>query len=169
MFNQWDIRSEIEKREDADSDARQSDRARDPTKRIKDPLQYIGKKIERAAFRKTILTGGCSTAVAVLLAIPGGMTFVSAPALFGAMMLFMLLAIAPPTYSLQTRAKRYLAGKDDQYWIRMNSEIERYQNTEIWYEISDAQQAQRDASPPMIPLIYLVLSINTLMWLMALA
>lgn len=168
MRDKWDIRSKIEKREDADSDARQSDRARDPKKRVEDPLQNIGRKIESAAFKKTLLIAGNSTAVAVLLAIPGGMTFVSAPAVFGAMMLLMLLAIAPPTYSVQMRAKRYLAGKDDEYWIRMNSEIERYQNTEIWYELSDYKQAQSDANPSTIPLIYLIVIINSIMWLIAL-
>jgi hypothetical protein len=167
MRDKWDIRSEIEKREDADSDARQSDRTRDSTKRVEDPLQDIGRKIESDAYKKTLLIAGNSTAVAVLFAMPSSMTFVSAPAVFGAMMLLMLLVIAPPTYSLQMRAKRYLAGKDDEYWIRMNSEIERYQNNEIWYELSNYKQAQRDANPSTIPLIYLIVIINIIMWIIA--
>lgn len=169
MRPDWDPRSNETRRSDAEAIKRQAQRAQDPGKSLDDTLGTAATDISRRAWSKALTIIACSLAAALIVALPGGLSFLPMAAVPGTMTTLLILGVAPSTFDVQEGAGRHLRGEDERYWVRMHSLEDRHQHSEIWFETSAADQARRDADPPMVPFLALVAVVNTAFWAMAVA
>lgn len=150
MFDQWESRSDRERREASEVDERQRERARTPGVRLDDPISKDDLlTMRKAATLRTSISVllGWEVVIAYGYQVEAEAKWI--PLLIGILIMTPILWISTVSaWELRIRAQRHLTGLDPIYWQPCSEDRSSDADTRphvLWYEIKDRDHANYDS------------------------